>query len=39
MLLPNAVAAEFFHTAAGTAFVDLLINGHQAGYGSPDELG
>jgi hypothetical protein len=29
MLVPNAVAAEFFHTPAGTAFVDLLINGHR----------
>src|SRR6516165_5600384 len=29
MLVPNAVSAEFFHTPAGTAFVDLLINGHR----------
>src|SRR5262245_64283178 len=29
MLIPNAVSAEFFHTDAGTAFVDLLINGNQ----------
>jgi len=29
MLVPNAVAAEFFHTPAGTAFIDLLINGHR----------
>ena len=29
MLIPNAVSAEFFHTAAGTAFVDLLINGNR----------
>ena len=25
MLVPNAVSAEFFHTAAGIALVDLLI--------------
>jgi hypothetical protein len=29
MLIPNAVSAEFFHTAAGTGFVDLLINGNR----------
>jgi hypothetical protein len=30
MLIPSAAAsAEFFHTAAGTAFVDLLINGNR----------
>src|SRR5262245_60852252 len=29
MLVPNAVSAEFFHTDAGTAFVDLLINGNR----------
>ena len=29
MLIPNAVSAEFFHTAAGTTFVDLLINSHR----------
>ena len=29
MLVPNAVSAEFFHTNAGTAFVDLLINGNR----------
>src|SRR5215467_6530610 len=29
MLIPHAVSAEFFHTAAGTAFVDLLINSHR----------
>jgi hypothetical protein len=29
MLIPDAVSAEFFHTAAGTAFVDLLINGNR----------
>src|SRR5205807_2454014 len=29
MLIPSAVSAEFFHTAAGTAFIDLLINGHR----------
>jgi hypothetical protein len=29
MLAPNAVSAEFFHTDAGTAFVDLLINGNR----------
>jgi hypothetical protein len=29
MLIPNAVSAEFFHTPAGAAFVDLLINGHR----------
>jgi hypothetical protein len=29
MLVPNGVSAEFFHTPAGTAFVDLLINGHR----------
>jgi hypothetical protein len=29
MLIPNAVSAEFFHTAAGTAFADLLIDGHR----------
>jgi hypothetical protein len=29
MLVPNAISAEFFHTPAGTAFVDLLINGHR----------
>jgi hypothetical protein len=29
MLIPNAASAEFFHTAAGTAFVDLLINGNR----------
>src|SRR5260221_685675 len=29
MLVPSAVSAEFFHTAAGTAFADLLINGNR----------
>ena len=30
MLTPSAgVPAEFFHTAAGAGFVDLLINGHR----------
>ena len=29
MLIPNAVSAEFFHSDAGTAFVDLLINGNR----------
>src|SRR5215475_6313257 len=29
MLIPNAVSAELFHTDAGTAFVDLLINGNR----------
>jgi hypothetical protein len=29
MLTPGAISAEFFHTAAGTAFVDLLINGNR----------
>jgi hypothetical protein len=29
MLIPDAVSAEFFHTAAGTAFVDLLIKGKR----------
>jgi hypothetical protein len=29
MLALNAVSAEFFHTPAGTGFVDLLINGHR----------
>src|SRR5438105_13394594 len=29
MLIPSAVSAEFFHTAAGTAFADLLINGNR----------
>src|SRR5215471_2993416 len=29
MLVPNAGCAEFFHTDAGTAFVDLLINGNR----------
>ena len=29
MLVPNAVSAEFFHTDAGAAFVDLLINGNR----------
>jgi hypothetical protein len=29
MLALTGVSAEFFHTAAGTAFVDLLINGHR----------
>ena len=29
MLVPNAVSAEFFHTAAGIALVDLLINGNR----------
>jgi hypothetical protein len=29
MIVPNAVSAEFFHTPAGTAFVDFLINGHR----------
>jgi hypothetical protein len=29
MLILNAVSAEFFHTDAGTAFVDLLINGNR----------
>jgi hypothetical protein len=29
MRIPDAVSAEFFHTAAGTAFVDLLINGKR----------
>src|SRR5438132_12288327 len=28
MLIPSAVSAEFFHTEAGTAFADLLINGN-----------
>jgi hypothetical protein len=29
MLIPTAVSAEFFHTASGTAFIDLLINSHR----------
>src|SRR5262245_16321478 len=29
MLIPNAVSAEFFHTADGTGFVDLLIGGNR----------
>src|SRR5499425_1978579 len=29
MLFPNAVSAEFFHSDAGTAFVDLLNNGNR----------
>jgi hypothetical protein len=29
MLIPRGVSAEFFHTPAGTGFVDLLINGHR----------
>jgi hypothetical protein len=29
MLIPNAASAEFFHTATGTGFVDLLINGNR----------
>ena len=29
MLIPSAVSAEFFHTPAGSGFVDLLINGHR----------
>src|SRR5438552_16193351 len=29
MLIPDAVSAEFFHTAAGTAFADLLINSNR----------
>src|SRR5262245_53085681 len=29
MLIPSAASAEFFHTDAGTAFVDLLINGNR----------
>jgi hypothetical protein len=29
MLIPNAVSAEFFHTADGTGFVDLLIGGSR----------
>jgi hypothetical protein len=29
MLIPNEVFAEFFHTATGTGFVDLLIDGHR----------
>src|SRR5262245_48011741 len=29
MLVSDVVSAEFFHTAAGTAFVDLLINSHR----------
>jgi hypothetical protein len=29
MLIANSGCAEFFHTAAGTAYVDLLINGHR----------
>jgi hypothetical protein len=29
MLIPNAVSAEFFHTAEGTGFVDLLIGGNR----------
>jgi hypothetical protein len=29
MLIPTGVSIEFFHTPAGTAFVDLLINGHR----------
>src|SRR5262249_23141447 len=29
MLIPNAVSAEFFHTAHGTGFVDLLIDGYR----------
>jgi hypothetical protein len=29
MLISSAVSAEFFHTAAGIGFVDLLINGNR----------
>jgi hypothetical protein len=29
MFIPNAVSAKFFHTADGTGFVDLLIDGHR----------
>jgi hypothetical protein len=29
MLISSAVSAEFFHTSAGTAFIDLLINSHR----------
>src|SRR2546426_362692 len=29
MLITKAVSAELFHTAAGTGFADLLINGHR----------
>src|SRR5262249_19578295 len=29
MLIPSAASAEFFHTLAGTAFVDLLINSNR----------
>src|SRR3989454_3630316 len=29
MLITKAVSAEFFHTAAGRGFVDLLIDGHR----------
>ena len=29
MFIPNEVSADFFHTDAGTAFVDLLINCHR----------
>src|SRR5262249_43741901 len=29
MLVSDVVSAEFFHTAAGTAFIDLLINSHR----------
>jgi len=29
MLIPSAASAEFFHTSAGTAFIDLLINSHR----------
>jgi hypothetical protein len=29
MLIPSAASAKFFHTPAGTGFVDLLINGNR----------
>jgi hypothetical protein len=29
MLIPTGASAELFHTPAGTAFVDLLVNGHR----------
>src|SRR5262249_9334909 len=32
MLIPNAVSAEFFHTAEGTGFVDLLISGNRESW-------
>jgi hypothetical protein len=38
MVINMPVSGELFHTAAGTAFVDLLINGRRGAVsgGAPD---